>query len=127
MAQKRKRIGQILKSMGLVTDDQINGALIEQRLGSTKKIAEILIERKIVTPLQVAQALLKQWEERVLTCEDNGIVIKSIQSLLGQSENIFELQHALVDIMHELENLKEDLDALYQVTSAIVTNKNLKH
>ena len=58
---KMKPLGQILKEMGYVTQEQIEIALAVQKLDKTKKIGEILEELAFVSPKEIAEALSKQF------------------------------------------------------------------
>ncbi len=123
MAHERRRIGQILKSMGLVTEDQILDALREQKFHPNRKIAEIFIERDIVTAVQLGEALMQQWKEHVNSYEGHSLVVEGIKSLLGEPDDIFELQRRLVNILGQFDDLRGDLEALYQVSVAIAKDK----
>ena len=55
------KIGQILINSGDITDEQLEAALQKQRESDNKKrIADILVEDKVVTEQQVCKALEKQ-------------------------------------------------------------------
>ena len=56
-----KPLGQILKDMGYVTQEQLEIALAVQKLHKTKKIGEILEELAFVSPKEIAEALSKQF------------------------------------------------------------------
>ena len=123
MAHERRRIGQILKSMGLVTEDQILDALREQKFHPNKKIAEIFIDRGIVAPVQLGEALMQQWEEHVNSYGGHSLVVEGINSLLGEPDNIFERQRRMVNILSQCDDLRGDREALYQVSGAIAKDK----
>ncbi len=58
---KMKPLGQILKEMGYISQEQIEIALAIQRLHRNKKIGEILEELAFVSPKEIAEALSKQF------------------------------------------------------------------
>ena len=58
---KMKPLGQILKEMGYITQEQIEIALAVQKLDKSKKIGEILEELAFVSPKEIAEALSKQF------------------------------------------------------------------
>lgn len=125
MAYHRKKMGEILKEMGLVNDEQIEDALAAQSLDPTKKIAQIFMKRGLITPVHIGEALMRQWEDRVTAYEGRSLVNEGIRSLLGNPSDIFDLQRKLVDVMSEIEELKGDLHALYEVSLAIAKDKAL--
>ncbi len=56
-----KPLGQILKEMGYISQEQIEIALAIQKLHRNKKIGEILEELAFVSPKEIAEALSKQF------------------------------------------------------------------
>ncbi|MFN3505756.1 MAG: secretion system protein E, partial [Caldimicrobium sp.] len=56
---QRKPLGEILKERGLITEDYIRFALLEQRV-SNEKLGEILIRIGAVTDVEIAKALAEQ-------------------------------------------------------------------
>ncbi len=56
-----KPLGQILKEMGYISQEQIEIALAIQKLHRSKKIGEILEELAFVSPKEIAEALSKQF------------------------------------------------------------------
>ncbi len=58
---KIKPLGQILKEMGYISQEQIEVALAVQKLHKDKKIGEILEELAFVSPKEIAEALSKQF------------------------------------------------------------------
>ncbi|RJQ42937.1 MAG: type II secretion system protein GspE [Nitrospiraceae bacterium] len=66
---KRRRLGEILLEEGMVTESQLETALIIQR-GKNKKLGKVLIELGFITNLQVAETLTKQLSLRMVDCKD---------------------------------------------------------
>lgn len=62
MAQQRKRLGQILEEMGIITRKQLQQALTFQQQNSGKKLGEILINLGMATSSQVTEALAIQFD-----------------------------------------------------------------
>jgi type IV pilus assembly protein PilB len=60
MAKSRKKIGEILVAMGVVTQKQVEDTLIKTK-ASGKRIGEALVEAGLVKEDQVAKALASQW------------------------------------------------------------------
>ncbi len=56
---QRKPIGEILKEKGLITEDYIKFALLEQR-ATGEKLGEVLVRVGMVTDLEIAKALSEQ-------------------------------------------------------------------
>jgi type II secretory ATPase GspE/PulE/Tfp pilus assembly ATPase PilB-like protein len=62
--QKRKqlRIGEVLVESGIVTREDIEAALAEQKQRRGKRIGEVLIEMKLISELTLASVLAKKFE-----------------------------------------------------------------
>jgi type IV pilus assembly protein PilB len=60
--QPRKRLGQILQDMRVVSSAQVQEALERQRAQPGKKLGEILVERGHATREEVYEALGKQYQ-----------------------------------------------------------------
>ncbi len=56
---QRKPIGEILKEKGLITEDYIKFALLEQK-ATGEKLGEVLVRAGMVTDLEIAKALAEQ-------------------------------------------------------------------
>lgn len=80
MARKRKKLGEILREWGIVTDEQIEQALqISERTG--KRLGEALIEAGHAAEEDVAKALADQFDMEFLNLdrpEANGRIDKSL-------------------------------------------------
>ena len=61
MAQKRRKIGEILKQWGRLTDKQLEEAL-KIAAGQRKRLGEVLVELSFVTETDVAKALASQFD-----------------------------------------------------------------
>ena len=58
----RRPIGEFLVERGLVTPDELEAALAQQRL-SGQRLGEILVERGLISRMALASVLGEQWEE----------------------------------------------------------------
>jgi len=125
MSYKPKLIGQVLKEMGVVTDTQIMSALERQKQTPGRKIAEIMMDMGLVTPVQVGEALMEQWRERVERYEGRSLVVKGISSLIDESKDVFDLQRTLMNMLDELDQMRVDLESLYEVSLAIARDQAL--
>lgn len=56
---KKIRLGEVLVEQGLLTEEQLEHALLEQEL-SGRKLGRIIVEGKLVTETQISEALAKQ-------------------------------------------------------------------
>ena len=59
---ERRQIGAIFLERGLVTEDQLDGAL-EQQQASGERLGEILVNQGVVTRVDLASALAEQWAD----------------------------------------------------------------
>ncbi|MBI4849205.1 MAG: Flp pilus assembly complex ATPase component TadA [Nitrospirae bacterium] len=66
---KRKKLGEILVEEGLISDEQLDTALIIQK-GKNKKLGKVLIELGYINELQVAETLTKQLSLQMVDCND---------------------------------------------------------
>lgn len=64
------RVGEILISFGLVSKEQVDTALKEQRLNKQKQIGEILVENKIITAQELLMALALKFRMSVVNLDD---------------------------------------------------------
>ena len=72
MFKKRKRISDILIESGLITQHQVDHALVLQK-NKHKRLGKILVELGYVTELQIAEALSKQLTLPLVDCEQRKI------------------------------------------------------
>lgn len=68
----RDPLGQVLVESGLITTDQLEGAVSRQRDGDNRKIGEILIEMGALEPEQLISAERRVSEATVVTSEPSG-------------------------------------------------------
>ena len=59
-AKERKRIAEILKEQGLITDEQVRQAIAIQRREG-KRLGEILVDLGFVNEREIADALARQY------------------------------------------------------------------
>jgi len=72
MARSRKKIGEILVGMGVVTQRQVEDVLIKSK-SSGKRIGEALVEAGLVTEEQVAKALANQFGMEYVDLAATGV------------------------------------------------------
>ncbi|CAN5293633.1 hypothetical protein BH20ACT13_BH20ACT13_06880 [soil metagenome] len=58
--ERRPLLGSLLLRDGLVTEDELDAALAQQRLSSTRRLGEILVARGALSEAQVSRALAEQ-------------------------------------------------------------------
>jgi len=68
----KKMMGQILRDAGLITDEQLQKALLSQK-GKNKRLGKILIGLGLVTETQIAEALALQLNVPLITCDNLSI------------------------------------------------------
>lgn len=64
---KRKKLGEILLEEGLISEEQLENALLMQK-GKNKKLGKVLIEMGYITDMQVAETLTKQLSLQMVDC-----------------------------------------------------------
>ncbi len=84
MAQQRKPIGQLLKELGYITEEQIQVALEVQKI-SGGLLGEILVELGFVSPREIAEAIAQQAQKPFI---DLSQVIPSKEALQVLDKNI---------------------------------------
>ncbi|MDD6186631.1 MAG: ATPase, T2SS/T4P/T4SS family [Oscillospiraceae bacterium] len=122
--RRKKKIGDILVSGGVITNDQLNRAL-EIRKQSTKKIGEILVDLGVTTETEIVKALSRQLgleivrpnlekiPEDLLGIVNGGLLRKYTMVPVGYAEgNLNVVRLAMADPM--------DMDAIDDFS--IVTN-----
>ena len=65
----KKKLGEILTEQGLITEAQLDHALVQQK-GKNKKIGKVLLELGYINEIQVAEALTKQFSLKMVDCND---------------------------------------------------------
>ena len=66
-------LGSLLLRDGLVTEDELDAALAQQRLSSTRRLGEILMQRGSLTEAQIARALAEQHELRFIDLDEYDV------------------------------------------------------
>ncbi len=66
---RKKKMGEILIDEGLISEEQLENALIAQK-GKNKKLGKVLIELGYINDLQVAESLTKQLSLQMVDCND---------------------------------------------------------
>ncbi|NLG32403.1 MAG: type II secretion system protein GspE, partial [Syntrophomonadaceae bacterium] len=54
---KRKRIGEMLVEVGLITREQLDEAVLLQQSGKNQRLGEILVEKGFITDQQLLETL----------------------------------------------------------------------
>ena len=90
MAEPRKRIGQILKDMELVTEGQIQEALeIQKSKGGA--IGRILVEQGQVTEEEILFALGAQWDMEIVNLDEISISPETIEKVPPSIANMYKI------------------------------------
>ncbi|HSF62239.1 MAG TPA: ATPase, T2SS/T4P/T4SS family [Gaiellaceae bacterium] len=62
MTHQSPPLGALLVREGLVTEDELDAALAQQRLSTSWRLGEILVNRGVVTPAGIARVIAEQYE-----------------------------------------------------------------
>ncbi len=81
MAQKRRKLGEILKAWGRITDVQLAEAQKVSE-GSRKRMGDVLVEMNYVNETDIAQALASQFEMEYIDVEKMETIDKQNLALL---------------------------------------------
>ncbi len=81
---KKKKIGELLVSRGVITEHVLKQALAEQRIVS-QKLGEILVERGWAKAYQINEAIASQMETELVSIADYVIEFE-ILSLVGENQ-----------------------------------------
>ncbi len=76
-----KRVGDILIAAGLVTRQQVDAALANQKTGQRKKIGELLVECGFVSEDQILKALSTKFRMKFVTLQDLAPDEKALKAL----------------------------------------------
>ena len=82
MAQKRRKLGEILKQWGRLTDQQLQEALKMAQGQRNKRIGEVLIELGFVGDTDVTKALASQYDMEYIDLDLPDAVRKENMSLM---------------------------------------------
>ncbi len=93
----RKRIGDILIEMGLLTQQQLDECLVEQKT-SGKLLGSLLLEKNLVAKQDLARALAKQVNVKFI---DTITEQMADPTLLGKVPLKFLRQHVVIPLMYE--------------------------
>ncbi len=77
---RKKKLGEILTEKGIITEAQLDHALVHQQ-GKNKKLGKVLIELGYINDMQVAEALTKQLSLKMVDC-NNYIPSDALLSLI---------------------------------------------
>jgi len=92
---KKLKLGEILIEAGLITQDQLDNALILQK-GKHKKLGKVIVELGYVNDFQIAEAISKQLSLLLVDC-DTYNPSKELFSLVpretAELKLIFPLEH----------------------------------
>lgn len=77
----RKKIGEVLKEAGLITEEQLQKAIVSQK-GRNKRLGKVLIELGFVNDIQIAEALARQLNIPLVACEDCTITREVLDLVL---------------------------------------------
>jgi type IV pilus assembly protein PilB len=74
-------LGSLLLRDGLVSEEELEAALAQQRLSSTQRLGELLVARGALTEVQVAQALAEQHELPFVDLAASGVDLETASKL----------------------------------------------
>lgn len=100
----RKKLGELLVEAGVVSDDDLRAALGQQQAaGAAKKIGQVLIDTRGVTPKAVAHALARQFE---LPFVELPVIPAKVSERVPRE---IQLQHRIVPFRVEKDGMTERL------------------
>ena len=81
VAQVWPPLGALLIREGLLTDDELDVALAQQRLSTSQRLGEILVERGVVTPAVIARLVAEQYELRYVELDERYVDASTVRLL----------------------------------------------
>ncbi|MCA9296953.1 MAG: hypothetical protein KC983_10555, partial [Phycisphaerales bacterium] len=114
MSEQRQRVGEMLLSEGLVTEDQLRLALRAQQ-SSNRKLGEILVDEGVISASVLTQTLARQCGQLACVLR-HGLVDPALLSMIGEDEALrltalplFRVHDTLTVAMSEPDSLpKQD-------------------
>ena len=79
----RRRLGEILVELGIVSDAEVGSALEEQR-ASGRRLGDVLLDQGLVTSRQLLQGLATQFDQEFVDLDDHVIDLELIQQVPQQ-------------------------------------------
>jgi len=120
--KKAGRLGDILRSEGVITDRELDLGLQATQAAPGKKLGEVLIEEGIATPKQVSQALRKQTEQAA----DTATIRVDIRKLDDIIDMVGELvithsmiQQNISQALHADRSLAQNVAQFSRITSGL--------
>jgi two-component system chemotaxis sensor kinase CheA len=83
VVEEPARIGDQLIDAGLITETQLDDALLQQRSGDPRHIGEILVEQEAIKPADVVDALKVQADERPVANESIRVDVGLLDDLMN--------------------------------------------
>jgi len=135
--QKRRgmRMGEVLIETGLVTTEDIEKALSEQRQSGTRRIGQVLIDLKLMTEVDVSTTLAKKFELPFVDLEQRPINERAVaelpQEFIGKHKVLpidSDTQSITIAIADPLDIDTIDLVRVYtkkKVSEVVVTESQL--
>ena len=117
-----RRLGDVLVEKGLITQSDLDGALMLQR-GTGKRLGEVLVDIGAIDWLELAQALAAQWEEEPpappapaagsaghVPGERLDPTVQELQEMLrDRQRRVIELSSAVTKLQRKVEQLNAEL------------------
>ncbi|MCX7635591.1 MAG: chemotaxis protein CheA, partial [Syntrophales bacterium] len=118
-----KRLGEILVEEGIIKKDTLEEAIKEAtKEGTAKKIGEVLISQKLVTPKQVSRALRKQ-AEQVTDTATTRVDTRKLDDMIDMVGELVitqaMIQQDIKNQMNADRNLMRDINQLFRITSSL--------
>ena len=83
VVEEPARIGEQLIDLGLISEAQLDDALLQQSAGDPRHLGEILVEHEIVKPADVVEVLKTQAEERPSSNESIRVDVGLLDDLMN--------------------------------------------
>lgn len=126
--RKKIRLGELLINSGLITQEQLEAALLKQR-STGKKLGEFLIDEGIVTEEQLMQALSRQLNLEMVDLQAQHVnknVLKLVPVNVLKKNVVFPFDFAEGNINTLRVAMSDPLDIYAQDDIAIVTNYQIQ-
>jgi hypothetical protein len=128
-AEHRQAIGQILVGRGLITPQQLEGALEVQR-ATGGRLGEILVEHGLIDRMAIASALAKQWSSQPHALGDDrpsvAAIEQGLETLAADPGHVTALLARIATLEGTVASLNETLarrDEQLELLTEIITGQ----
>lgn len=125
LAECRQAIGEILVEKGLITAEQLESALVEQRRTGAR-LGEVLVGQGLIDRMAIASALARQWSARRSRVAELEVSTPPLPAELEAAEHVTALLAQIDELERTMAQLRETLarrDEQLELLTEIITGQ----